>query len=468
MRDPHIDRFFPAMTPNERIDLALEDRLPLEDLEEFQRDVLGNPALRAAYVERAWLHGQLHAERDLLRTLVEQPAAPVIRFPSVWSHWGAAAAAAVLGLCVGLLMLRDAPVAVLAEAEGCKWAGSELPTAEGSELGAGTLALAEGMATLRFANGATLTLEAPTTLQIINRMHCRLIDGSLVADVPETAHGFTVDTPEMKVVDLGTRFGVTSSGVGSSHVLVFEGEVDVKTGSSQKRLTTGKALLLGQSPPQFKDQEVVRAPARLVEDDGWTVLSTSAGRGKDAYVRRGDADKATGSHPLILVKQTELVEENQRRAYLTFDLASFASQLRGLDDAELVLDVESSGLGFSALVPDSRFAVYGVIADALDSWDESAVRWNNAPAASNSGLEPTLVRRLGTFTIRRGAAPAQVNFSTPDLLEFIRNDKNQLVTLVLLRETGESEVQGLVHAFAAKEHPTARPPALRLKFRQNQ
>ena len=51
---------------------------------------------------------------------------------------------------------RHRPVATLVQAENCKWAGSELPTAVNSKLGTGTLALVEGIATLKFKNGATV------------------------------------------------------------------------------------------------------------------------------------------------------------------------------------------------------------------------------------------------------------------------------------------------------------------------
>ena len=119
------------MTNDERIDLALEERLTPEELERFQADVVADPVLRAAYVERAWLHGQLHAERETLRALIEEPAPFVSRFPRPRFLWSAAAAATFL-LFLGLALFRPAAaptVAVLVEAEGCKWAGSELPTA---------------------------------------------------------------------------------------------------------------------------------------------------------------------------------------------------------------------------------------------------------------------------------------------------------------------------------------------------
>jgi hypothetical protein len=49
------------------------------------------------------------------------------------------------------------------------------------------------------------------------------------------------------VVDLGTRFGLTTSSIGNSQVHVFEGEVEVgaAAGGERKRLTEGKGLHVG-------------------------------------------------------------------------------------------------------------------------------------------------------------------------------------------------------------------------------
>jgi hypothetical protein len=59
---------------------------------------------------------------------------------------------------------------------------------------------------------------------------------------------------------------------------------------------------------------------------------------------------------------------------LSFDLRSV--DYAEIEQAELVLQVRSSGLGFSALAPDSRFAVYGMEAD---EWDEATLTWDLAP-----------------------------------------------------------------------------------------
>ena len=44
-----------------------------------------------------------------------------------------------------------------------------------------------------------------------------------------------------------------------------------------------------------------------------------------------------------------------------------------------------------------------------------------------------------------------------------RSVRLSLVSFLIVRETGETDPSGLAHGFASKEHPTARPPTLRLK-----
>ncbi len=447
----------------ERIDRGLDGLLNDDEWRQLQADVIADPKLRARYAERAWLHGQLQAEKQILPHLIE--AEPDVVAPSFWRPviWAAAAALVTLFLTLNFRPVPELEtVATLIEAEDCRWAGSELPTAQGSRLGVGTLVLVEGMATLEFESGARVTLEAPSTLEVLSKMHCRLIEGSVVADVPEPAHGFTIDAPDVKVVDLGTRFGVTASKFGNSHVIVFDGEVEVARGTEEARLlTTGNSLHFGQQAPPAT-HEISRDPALTAKRDGWQSVTTAVGRGKDAYVRRGDAHGPTGKHPLIMVKHTDLAPGNERRAFLTFDLANVSKGQ--IEDAELVLDVEASGLGFSALVPDSVFEIHGLVGDDSDDWIETELKWAGAPASNDAGLDAAAVIKLGEFRIRRGHVPAKVLVSSPALRDFVRADGNRLVSFAIIRVTGENDQQGLVHAFASKEHPTAQPPTLHLKI----
>ncbi len=457
------------MKNEDRIERAIEGLLSDEEWQALQADIVRDPELRAAYVDRIWLHSNLRAERETLVDLLDAPEVKaegkvVRRWPVAWIAAAAACLVLIAGAAVfGRGVLFQRPVATLVQAENCKWAGSDLPTAVNSKLGPGTLALVEGIATLKFRSGAAVTIEAPTTLRIFDAMHCRLIEGSLTAEVPEPAHGFTVDTQDMKVVDLGTRFGLTTGSAGNSQVRVFEGEVEVGGLSSgeRKRLKTGKGLHVGSGNIPAGQEPNRGEP--MQQADGWTAISTAFGRGKDAYARRGDTHGPAGAHPLLMVKHSDLPasRNNERRAAITFDVSQVAA--RSITEAQLVLDPEPSGLGFSALVPDSRFALYGVTDEALDEWGERDALWDSLPACGDAGPVPARARKLAEFWIPRGGSGDLLTVRGDTLAEFIRQDTNGLVTFLIVRETGESDPSGLVHAFASKEHPTARPPTLRVK-----
>ncbi len=454
---------------HERIQRAIEGLLPEDALDALKRDILADADLRAAYVEQMWLHASLQTERESLGEIFEEAAPVESKIVRRWpvAFWAAAAAACVTLLATiflsgkGTLFRR--PVATLVQAENCKWAGSDLPTAVNSKLGAGRLVLVEGIATLKFKNGATVTMEAPTTLEILTAMHCRLIEGTLTAEVPEPAHGFTVDTPDIKVVDLGTKFGVTTAATGNSQVRVFQGEVEIgglKDGKT-KRITEGKGMHVG-SGNTTPGQEPTRGQV-VEESGGWKAIPTSFGRGKDGYARRGDNGAHFGEQAVLIVKHTDIAtgRTNERRAVITFDVSQVSAS--GIVDAQLTLDPQPSGFGFSSLVPDSHFTVYGVTDETLDAWEEKDLMWASLPGCTDEGPNPSQVRRLGEFWIPRGGTGGPITVRGDAFADFVRSDTNGLVTFLIVRETGETDPSGLAHGFASKEHPTGRPPILRLK-----
>ncbi len=452
-----------------RIDRVIDGTASAGEAAELQADVVRDPALRVAYVERVWLEAALRARRDELPEWLGPARPGVSPATGRWVVFGSVATA--LAACVALAFVAarsprapvaaPPPVATLVQTQHAKWAGSTLPTMEQSPLGPGTLALAEGIATVRFASGATVVLEAPARLALVDATLAHLIEGSLTAEVPAAAKGFTIETADLRVVDLGTRFGVTTSTTGNSQVFVFEGAVrlDGMAGAEPKTLTAGKSFHIRSGATTAGALEPARAPV-LERIDGWTSIPTSFGRGKDAYARRGHV--IAEPQPLLMVKHSDLPlgRTNERRALITFDLGAVATG--ALSEVELVLDPEPSGMGFSAMVPDARFAVYGVADESLDGWSETNLAWDNALVAGDA-LETAPVRRLAEFALTRGASGAPLTVRGPALTEFVRADTNGLVTLMIVRETGETAPSGLVHAFASKEHPTARPPTLRVR-----
>jgi hypothetical protein len=105
------------------------------------------------------------------------------------------------------------------------------------------LRIERGLAEIHFQCGARVILEGPSVLEVISGKSARLAAGKLTARVPETGIGFEVLSPEGKVIDLGTEFGVLAD-KGSTEVYVFRGKVEAMptaaTGSGTAAVNLGE------------------------------------------------------------------------------------------------------------------------------------------------------------------------------------------------------------------------------------
>ncbi len=390
----------------------------------------------------------------------------------------AAAAACVTFSAVWFQSTRDGTVATLIRSQQCQWAGSSLPTVEGARLKPGMLDLIEGLAVLRFDSGAKLVLEAPATVEVLDAMNCKLRRGTLVAEVPPQAKGFSIDTKDAKVIDWGTKFGLSAGEDGKYMVQVIEGlvEVDDKSGAATQKLHKGSKVDRGWSKSQLHptagdDPEPTRWQPTMVMDagDGWQAVTTAFGRGKDSYIQATALSTTDfGTHPFFRVKRSELKAELNRKGYIAFDLSKFSG--RSIEDAEIVFTIDPSELGFASFVPDSTFVIYGVLDEAVDAWEENGLTWQQAPAHDPAQLEHHLpvaakVKRLGTFEIAQGVNRGTRKLRSKDLVDFIAADTNQIATLIICRETDETASSGLVHAFATKENDSRSAPMLRVKLK---
>ena len=123
-----------------------------------------------------------------------------------------------------------------------------------------SLALLRGQIELTYASGAKMLLTGPAEF-LVDPKGGKLHWGELVARVPEAGHGFTIETPHGKVVDLGTEFGVVVDDFGVSQVSVFEGKVETTptgiAGVSPDtiELTSGRAI-------QWTDRAVIPIDVR--------------------------------------------------------------------------------------------------------------------------------------------------------------------------------------------------------------
>jgi hypothetical protein len=149
-------------------------------------------------------------------------------------RWGATAAAllvatfAAMGVAASQRPPTPAIFASLHPLAGVRWTSTLVAAAgEHTRLGAGMIDLAAGRAEIAFDNGARLLLEGPARAELLAPLRIRLHHGRLTTDIPPAAHGFTVVTTGLQVVDLGTEVGIEAARDGRTAVQVYQGAVDL-------------------------------------------------------------------------------------------------------------------------------------------------------------------------------------------------------------------------------------------------
>ncbi|GAA5504961.1 LamG-like jellyroll fold domain-containing protein [Novipirellula caenicola] len=141
----------------------------------------------------------------------------------------------------------DNSVALLNQVADVVWLGDTIYRVGDSVASNATLHLESGLVQLQFFRGAILTLEGPAKLEIRDANHVMLHAGNAWAKVPVPARGFTVLTPETKIVDLGTEFGVRTTPGEPTEVHVFDGLVELYDPSAADDAPSLHELVTGQS-----------------------------------------------------------------------------------------------------------------------------------------------------------------------------------------------------------------------------
>jgi hypothetical protein len=241
------------------IDDYLAGQLDEAGMSRLEERLRAGAAARRYFVRYCRLHTDLHlevrarqvGERALLAVAEAGGGSPARRrrlFASLPVKL--LAAAALVLLCVGAgwwLATRPGPaepqeVAWLVNAQNCQWAEDTEPT---GAMRAGTVLRVErGLAEIQFRSGARVVLEGPASLELLSANGARLLRGKLSAKVPEPAVGFEVLSPQGKVVDLGTEFGVSVGDDGATDVRVFAGQVKASAGGEPVSLRANQSARL--------------------------------------------------------------------------------------------------------------------------------------------------------------------------------------------------------------------------------
>jgi ferric-dicitrate binding protein FerR (iron transport regulator) len=142
----------------------------------------------------------------------------------------AAAVLIVCGVTTVAWLGRGVPVEVLA----ATGAAAERFRV-GEQLRVDTLSLDEGRLEVRLDSGVTLKIDAPASVQIHSAMSVAVASGKITVDAGEHGKGFVIETPQTRIVDLGTVFGVEASDPARTDVVVFQGQVELfEKGNSER------------------------------------------------------------------------------------------------------------------------------------------------------------------------------------------------------------------------------------------
>jgi hypothetical protein len=133
-------------------------------------------------------------------------------------------------------------VATVSDSIGAKWS-SDLSLRQGSRISCYTkpIQLTQGVVKFETDDGVEVVLEAPTEFRFVSYSEVALSYGKLFARVSEQGYGFSVATPNAKIIDLGTEFSVLCHIDGNTEVHMYKGKANLLAG--QKNESKSSELL---------------------------------------------------------------------------------------------------------------------------------------------------------------------------------------------------------------------------------
>lgn len=127
-----------------------------------------------------------------------------------------------------------------------QWANATGVISSNADLYAGPLHLTKGYAELYTENGTQVILQAPVELDLESPSQFLLRRGRITVHIQQTTSDFVVRTPTASVVDFGTEFGVYVDDHLNTVTHVYQGQVELRSGSNPLRFEQNLSLRQGQ------------------------------------------------------------------------------------------------------------------------------------------------------------------------------------------------------------------------------
>lgn len=183
-----------------------------------------------------------------------QPSRPAAsarpRTPSRLAYAAAIGSAVALFFILTLVHLVPPSlpeVATLYDSLGAEWSAN-LPLEPGVRIPSGSkpIRLLRGIIKLKTDEGVELVLEGPMEFQFPTDSQLSMQYGKLLARVSAQGLGFSVNTPNSKIIDLGTEFAVLCHPNGDAEVHVYKGKTNLIAGRKENQKTS-QLLLAGSA-----------------------------------------------------------------------------------------------------------------------------------------------------------------------------------------------------------------------------
>ncbi len=239
------------------LDRVIDGSCDEKNLCRFEALVRDNPRARTAYLEQMRVHALLEWQHGQVELRIEPAAAGADRIRA-WlrtggRYWGLAA---LLLVGVGLLILGarfairqrgDAVIATLSETRDVIWAEGQPVLASAARLVRQSIRFRSGTIQLRFDSGTQVSVQGPADLWLVSDRQMRVERGRITARIDGPTRTFAIDTPNVRVVDRGTEFGVEADARGQTIVVVFKGLVDLLRPGSVNGSTPIRQLSQGEA-----------------------------------------------------------------------------------------------------------------------------------------------------------------------------------------------------------------------------
>lgn len=299
------------MNLDEAIQAWLDGEISDQALKELEQALREQPEVRRRFRELTQFDSTLH-EWATARTEASETHWPVaVSHVAPGTTWHARHLAIVLAVVASVALLgavfaflwggnqasrvsqrieeNSAGVAVLTRVSDAEFEGDNTLRV-GDTLMAERVKLKRGFVQIEFFSGATVVLEGAAELELRSAWEAACFAGKVRVRVPPPAQGFRLHAPGVKLVDLGTEFGLNvDSQSGTADVHVFEGEVEAHPdhaalrllkGGESARYTSGAPIhaAAGVNPDtfasieQFDQQSATRFQQRHDQWWQWTLI----------------------------------------------------------------------------------------------------------------------------------------------------------------------------------------------------